>query len=68
MDELSEEQKAVLIEIRKMISEFYEDNDNDLTYALTGLITELTNLATGEYCDPVYLKEKLGIICEILEG
>ncbi len=53
------QQQAILKQINELIRGFYESTDNSVTYALTGLISELTK---RDYNDPHYLTEKLGII------
>ena len=52
-------QQAILEQINSLIQGFYESTDNTVTYALTGLISELTK---RDYNDPHYLTEKLEII------
>jgi len=52
-------QRRILDKIGELAKGFYEGNDNTVTYALTGLLSNLTNTA---YNDPHYLKEKLEII------
>ena len=58
-DFCSMKQRTKLIEMGKIAYEFYKDNDNTLTYALTGLLMELTEMG---FNSPTYLKAKLGII------
>ena len=51
-------QKFKISQIADIIDGFYEGNDNPVTYALTGLIRELTN----DYVSEGYLKEKVALI------
>lgn len=44
---------------------FYRDRDNEVTYALTGLISELTS---KYHTSPDYIREKVELIATILEG
>ena len=52
-------QRRTLEKVREYMVDFYKGNDNGLTYALTGLIRELTDSFRN---DPRYLQEKLDII------
>jgi len=56
-------QRRTLEKVREYMANFWQGNDNTVTYALTGLFIELTN---GLYNDPRYLHEKLMIIVKEL--
>jgi len=56
---LSEKQRAILDRIHELMEGFYKDNDNWLTYALAGLISELTQ--QGQVSRK-YVKEKISLI------
>jgi hypothetical protein len=59
-----ERQKKILKKIRELTRDFYRSNDNTVTYAITGLLQELTN---EDYCDGDYLVEKATAISVELE-
>jgi len=56
---LSNQQVNALRLIHDMANDFYKDNDNCYTYALAGLLCELTKT---DYIHPPYVVEKLNII------
>jgi len=58
-EKCNEKQRATLDKVRELFKDFYKDNDNVLTYSLTGLILNLTD---HHYCDPIYIREKISII------
>lgn len=66
-DLVNKTQSKILGQVSNLCELFYSSNDNDTTYALTGLILELCKLGTDQYVDPIYLKEKLSIIIKNLE-
>ena len=62
-DFCSEKQKALLDQVRDLMRDFYRLGDNEVTYALTGLINNLTD---PNYTSPDYIEEKVGIIATLL--
>ena len=60
LQKISEQQKNIL----EVISEEVEKmkTENDVQYALKGLLAELGHLATGEYFDPSYVSQKASLI------
>jgi len=56
---LSKKQRAILDRIHDLMEDFYKDNDNWLTYALAGLISELTQQG---HVSRKYVKEKISLI------
>lgn len=58
-DQCDERQKAILAEIHKNIQGFYRGHDNTIVYALTGLISQLTD---PHYQDRRYVQEKVDLI------
>jgi len=53
---LDSNQRRILREVRALIKDFSETNDNSVTYNLQGLLLELTQ---DWYQSPEYLREKL---------
>jgi beta-xylosidase len=58
-------QRAKLKKIREIMKGFYNDNDNPVTYAITGLIMELTN---DDYVSGEYVMEKARAIADEVGG
>jgi hypothetical protein len=56
---MTELQLQRLQHIHSLIQGLYEVHDNPIVYALTGLISELTNIV---YVDKRYVQEKVDII------
>jgi len=56
---LDQRQKNTLRIIRELFDRFYESNDNQYTYALTGLLRELTRT---NYIDMNYVMQKIEVI------
>lgn len=56
---MNDKQLMTLRKIHDMIQEFYKGKDNRITYALTGLISELTSCG---YVDRRYVMEKVELI------
>lgn len=52
-------QLAVITNMHLEIQGFYESNDNPVLYALTGLLSELTNPG---YVDRRYVQEKVNLL------
>ena len=42
------------------------ETSNDIQYALKGMLTEISHLATDEYFDPSYIAQKARIIFEAI--
>lgn len=63
--ELSEFQKNILGQIHADIS--IMETNNNLQYALKGLLSEISHLFTKEYFDPAYIAQKARIIRTALE-
>jgi hypothetical protein len=57
--DMNEGQRAKLGSIHQQVQGFYEEHDNATTYALTGLLSELTN---SGHVDRRYVQEKVDIL------
>lgn len=58
-------QKILLGHIYSEVKEM--ETSNDLQYALKGMLTEISHLATDEYFDPNYVAEKARIIFLVIK-
>jgi hypothetical protein len=54
-------QRKKLDEIREIVRGFYEGHDNAVTYALTGLLTELVQ---ENFVDERYIREKIELLAQ----
>ncbi len=60
MSQLTEQQKLILKQIGESAKAF--DGSSDFTYALRGLLTEISHLGNDEYFDSSYIAEKGRIV------
>ena len=58
-------QELILKEISDSVKRM--STDNDFQYALKGMLTEISHLATDEYFDPSYVAQKARIIFESIK-
>ena len=64
MSKISQFQKNVLDQLAG--DSTLMKTDNDLQYALKGLLTEISHISTGEYFDPSYVAQKARLIKDAL--
>ena len=62
--QITQQQKDILHQIAGEVK--IMNTENDLQYALKGMLTEISHLATDEYFDPSYIAQKARIIFEAI--